>query len=418
MEKAVLVTVKHAREDSGWSAEDLAAELRDLVRSSGVGIVAEVFAKLREYSPRYLIGKGKVEEIGRVARRSRSDVIIFNHDLGGTQQRNLEDDLDIKTIDRTQLILDIFAQRAHSKEGKIQVELAQLTYLLPRLLGKGIILSRLGGGIGTRGPGEQKLEVDRRKIREKIARLKRDLDDTTRQRAARRKTRERFSASTIALVGYTNAGKSTLFNALTNAEVYVRGKLFSTLDPTVRKYVLPNNQKILFSDTVGFIHNLPHHLIESFKATLEEVVHADMLLLVCDVSHPKVLERTASVRNVLKELKIDNKPILTVLNKKDIVDDRIMLSGLIGRFDAPVVISALEKEGLDILLDRLIAKLASLMTDVKLVLTHREMKKFNLIHEHGQILKKEYDKDTIYIEARIPVKLRPLFSENLIPDFT
>ena len=337
------------------------------------------------------------------------DVVIFNHDLGATQQRNLEDILDIKTIDRTQLILDIFAHRAHSKEGKIQVELAQLVYLLPRLIGKGIILSRLGGGIGTRGPGEQKLEVDRRKIRQRIDRLKRELDNATRQRAARRKTRERFSASAIALVGYTNAGKSTIFNALTNADVYVRDKLFSTLDPTVRKYVLPNNQRIVFSDTVGFIYNLPHHLVESFKATLEEAVHADILLHVIDVSHPKIIECNESVRRILKELGIENKPIINVLNKKDKIEDEIMLSGIRRNFESPVVISALKREGLDDLLARLVAELSTLMADIKIILPHKDMKKYNIIHEYGKVLKTEYRKDGIYIEARIPAKVKDMF---------
>ncbi len=406
MEKAILVTVKHTKEDKEWSAEDLAAELRDLVISSGVKISAEVAARCSVFSPRYLIGKGKVQEIASIAKSNGIEVAIFNHDLSGTQQRNLEDVLDIKTIDRTQLILDIFAQRAHSREGSIQVELAQLLYLLPRLIGEGIILSRLGGGIGTRGPGEQKLEVHRRKIRQKIDRLKRDLDDTTRQRAARRKSRERFSASSIALVGYTNAGKSTLFNTLTNAGVYVMDKLFSTLDPTVRKYVLPNNQRIVFSDTVGFIHNLPHHLIESFKATLEEAVHADILLLISDASHPKVIERTKSVHLVLKELGIEGKPIINILNKKDKIEDEIIFSGIKRHFESPIVISALRKEGLGELLERLVKELSGLMTDIKMTLSHKDMRKYNIIHEYGEVLKEEYREDSIYIEARIPIKVK------------
>lgn len=405
-EDAVIVTVRHEREDREWSAEDLSLELRELVVSSGVGIAAEIIAKCREFQPKFLIGKGKVEEIASVVKEKNADAVIFNHDLSGTQQRNLEEVLEIKTIDRTQLILDIFAQRAYSKEGKIQVELAQLVYLLPRLIGKGIILSRLGGGIGTRGPGEKKLEVDRRRIRDKITRLKMDLSDATEQRYARRKNRERFSASSIALVGYTNAGKSTLFNALTSAGVYVRDSLFSTLDPTVRQYVLPNNQRIVLSDTVGFIHNLPHHLIESFKATLEEAVHADILLHIIDISHPKALECSKSVSKVLAELGIEDKPVIEVLNKKDKLEDEILLSGIRGNFRSPVVISALKKEGLDALVQRLIGELSSLMTDIKITIPHKDMKKYNLIREYGMVTKEEYAEDSIYIEARIPVRLK------------
>lgn len=412
MEEAILVTVKHIKEDKKWSVEELAAELRELVISSGVKMSSEVAVKCSEFTPRYLIGKGKVEEIASIAEERNSRVIVFNHDLSGTQQRNLEEVLDRKTIDRTQLILDIFAQRAHSKEGKIQVELAQLIYLLPRLAGKGIILSRLGGGIGTRGPGEQKLEVDRRKIRDRIARLKKDLDGATNQRDARRKNRVRFSDATIALVGYTNAGKSTLFNALTDAGVHVRDKLFSTLDPTVRRYILPNNQRVVFSDTVGFIYNLPHHLIESFKATLEEAVQADILLHVIDVSHPKMMECSEAVYEVLKDLHIEDKLIIDVLNKKDKIDDEILLANIKSRFMSPVVISALKKEGLDDLIDRLVSELSRLMTDIKITLPHKDMKKYNIIHEYGHVLKKEYRKDSIYIEARIPIKLKAMLFEK------
>lgn len=408
MEQAILVTVRHEKEDRDWTTEDLTRELKELVISSGVKIATEISAKCSEFSPRYLIGKGKAEEIASIAEKRNSDVVIFNHDLSGTQQRNLEEALNIKTIDRTQLILDIFAQRAHSKEGKIQVELAQLIYLLPRLVGKGIILSRLGGGIGTRGPGEKKLEVDRRKIRDKITRLERDLNSATRHRDARRKHRERFSASTIALVGYTNAGKSTLFNTLTDANVYVMDKLFSTLDPTVRKYILPNNQRIVFSDTVGFIYNLPHHLIESFKATLEEAVHADILLHVIDASHPKIVECSEAVGKVLRELHIENKPVISVLNKKDKIEDEIMFAGIKRHFENPIVISALKREGLNDLIDRLVMELSSLMTDIKVTLSHRDMRKYNIIHEYGKVLKKEYRKDSIYIEARIPIRFKDM----------
>ena len=406
MEEAILVTVRHAKEDRAWSAEDLSAELRELALSSGIRISGEVTAACGEFSPKYLIGKGKAGEIAALAGGKKSDVVIFNRDLNGTQQRNLEALFDIKTIDRAQLILDIFARRAHSKEGKIQVELAQLMYLLPRLTGKGIILSRLGGGIGTRGPGEQKLEIDRRRIRLKIDRLKKELDAATTQRAARRKARERFSNSTAALVGYTNSGKSTLFNALTNADVYVRDRLFSTLDATIRKYVLANNQIVLFSDTVGFIHNLPHHLIESFKATLEEAVSADILIHVIDISRPKAVECASSVVGVLEELGIGDRPVINVLNKKDKIEDKAILARMKNDFEAPVTVSALKKEGIDRLLERLISELSGLMTDIKIDLPHTDMKKYNIIHKYGKVIKKEYGKDSVYIEARIPSRIK------------
>ncbi|MBN1872365.1 MAG: GTPase HflX [Candidatus Omnitrophica bacterium] len=409
MERAVLVTLKHVSEDREWSVEDLAAELKELATSSRVSILAEVTARLAEFSPKFLIGKGKVDQIGSVAREKGCDVVIFNHDLSPTQQRNLEEVLEIKTIDRTQLILDIFAQRAHSKEGTIQVELAQLIYALPRLTGKGIILSRLGGGIGTRGPGEKKLELDRRRIRDKIAHLKEELDSATRQRHARRKQRERFTTCTVALVGYTNAGKSTLFNALTGSHAYVMDKLFSTLDPTVRKYTLPDNQRIVFSDTVGFIHNLPHHLVESFKATLEEARGADMLLHVIDASNPKIVECSNSVRAVLRDLEIDDKPLINVLNKKDKIDDDIVLSGIRHHFDSPVIISALKRQGLEDLIDRLVRELSNLMTEIKITIPHDEMKKFNIIHEYGKVKKTEYTDKGIYIEATIPKRYQAIF---------
>jgi len=413
MEKAILVTVRHSGEDVDWSIEDLYEEMRELVISVGVEIAGEIFARCPKLSPKYLIGKGKVAEITGIREDENADVVIFNYDLSGTQQRNLEDAIGVKTIDRTQLILDIFAQRAHSKEGKIQVELAQLIYLLPKLVGKGIMLSRLGGGIGTRGPGEQKLEVDRRKIRDRIARLKGELDDVTAQRDARRKNRERFSASTIAIVGYTNAGKSTLFNALTEADVYVRDKLFSTLDPTVRRYILPDNQSILFADTVGFIHNLPHHLIESFKATLEEAVHADILLHIIDVSHPKINECARAVRSVLRELGIEDKPVINVLNKKDkIDDDDVLLADIKRQFESPVAMSALLRDGIGELIERLSLELSRLTTKIKITLPYTEMKKYNIIREHGKVLKEEYRKDSIYIEAKIPAKLASIFSKN------
>src|SRR3989338_6790726 len=291
MERAVSVTVDLG--DKGdWSAMERSSELSELIASAGEKVVKEEIVKRHQPSPAYFIGSGKAEEIRKTCADHNINVVIFNNYLTGTQQKNLEEIIRHKTIDRTQLILDIFARHAHSNEGKIQVELAQLMYLLPRLIGKGIYLSRLGGGIGTRGPGEQKLEVDRRRIRARITRLKGELEGLRKRRAMMRKKRERFSILTAAIIGYTNVGKSTLLNVLTDSSIVVQDKLFSTLDPTVRRFVLPNKQKMLFVDTVGFLDRLSHSLVEAFKATLEEVVEADILVHLVDISHAKAKEQS------------------------------------------------------------------------------------------------------------------------------
>ena len=289
-EKAILVSCRIEGEDRR-AVEDAAGELRSLTSSTGGEVVQEVICSRETPTPAYFIGKGKVEEVGKLCWELKPDLVIFGSDLSPTQQRNLEETLKLKVIDRTQLILDIFAQRAKSTEGKYQVELAQLMYLLPRLTGYVDSLSRLGGGIGTRGPGEQKLESDRRRIRKRIAKLQDELSSLQRRRQTMRQKRLDLPLSTIALIGYTNAGKTLLFNRLTQSQEISENRLFSTLDPVARKCVLPNNQRIIFLDTVGFLHKLPHHLIESFRATLEEVVEADLLLHVLDVSHPRVHEQ-------------------------------------------------------------------------------------------------------------------------------
>ncbi|MFH1665638.1 MAG: GTPase HflX [Candidatus Omnitrophota bacterium] len=339
-ERAVLVTVEEAGREA-WKAEHRAAELARLALSCGVEIAGTEICGRKVLTPNYFIGKGKVLELADMAEEQGADVVIFNNDLSPSQQTNLEDALNAKVIDRTQLILDIFARRAVSNEGKVQVELAQLLYLLPRLSGKGVQLSRLGGGVGTRGPGEQKLEVDRRRIRSRISKLKRELKDITGQRKLRRAQRDKFSMLTAALVGYTNSGKSTLFNVLTDSGVCVKDQLFSTLDPTVRKICLPGNQGALVSDTVGFLQDLPHHLIESFKATLEEVVNADLLFCVIDMSDERMEQQKVSVFEVLKELGAQDKPVITVLNKADKVPDSMERERIKLRFHDPMVISAL-----------------------------------------------------------------------------
>jgi len=353
MERALLVTVDlHRREE--WTAEERSRELSELARSAGAKVVREEIVKRHEICPASFIGKGKAEELSGFCKAEDIKIVIFNNDLTGTQAKNLADILAVKTIDRTQLILDIFARRAHSNEGKVQVELAQLMYLLPRLTGKGIQLSRQGGGIGTSGPGEQKLEVDRRRIRTRIFKLERDLESLKVRRDMMRKRRERFAIPMIAIIGYTNAGKSTLLNALTGSDVIVRNKLFATLDPTVRRFRMPSGQEALFVDTVGFLNELPHHLIEAFKATLEEVANADIILHIVDASHPKAVEQSKAAGRVLEEIGAKDKPIITVLNKIDKVAGTDTVERLKGYFKEAVAISALKREGFDKLIDAIL----------------------------------------------------------------
>ncbi len=294
-------------------------EFRVLVTSAGAQVVAEVVQRRQKADPATLIGSGKVEEIAAVAASSNATLILFDHDLTPTQQRNLEEALPCRVVDRTQLILDIFARHARSREGQLQVELAQLEYMLPRLAGRGLSMSQTGGGIGTRGPGETQLETDRRKIQRRLVQLRRDLEAVRRVRSLQRERRESVPVPTVALVGYTNAGKSTLFNALTHAGVLESSRMFATLDPKLRAIQLPSRRKILLSDTVGFLRNLPHTLVTSFRATLEEVQKAEVLLHICDVSSPVYEEQKAEVEKVLDELDVLDKPRIEVLNKVDLL---------------------------------------------------------------------------------------------------
>ena len=407
-EKALLITAETVSRRKGRREEytaDRPRELRQLAESAGAVVAAERTVKLKEISPAHYIGTGKLAELSELCRIEGIGLVIFNNDLSPAQQQNLDDMLDARTIDRTQLILDIFARRARSNEGKIQVELAQLLYMLPRLSGKGVALSRLGGGIGTRGPGEQKLEVDRRKIRDRISRLTKEQGQIASRRSENRKKRKDVALLSIAIVGYTNAGKSTLLNALTGADVRAEDKLFCTLDPTTRTYTLPNNQKAVFSDTVGFLENLPHHLIDSFRATLEEVVEADLLLHVVDISHPRAREQADAVYAVLGELGVGEKTVISVLNKTDKIAEGPELKRLAQEFREPVPVSALKGRGIDALIGAVVSKLAGLMKVVKLEVPQHDMKVISFIHEHGNILRKEYRGQHVYIEAEIPAKI-------------
>jgi GTP-binding protein HflX len=298
-----------------WEAEDSLAELEQLARAAGARVAEAVLQERDRLDPRYLIGKGKADEIG--GRGGGVDVVILDEELSGSQQRNLETLLGCRVVDRTGLILDIFAQRAQTREGKLQVELAQLDYHLPRLAGAWTHLERLGGGIGTRGPGETQLESDRRRVKTRMAKVRRDLEQVRRHRALLRRPRRKIPFPIVALVGYTNAGKSSLMNALTRAGVAVRDQLFATLDPTLRRLTLPGDRVALLSDTVGFIRKIPHQLVAAFQATLEEVQEAELLLHVVDVSHPHAELQQAAVETVLGELGLAGRPTILVYNKID-----------------------------------------------------------------------------------------------------
>ncbi len=341
------------------NSEQSLAEFRELVVSAGGAVAAELIQRRPRADPATLVGSGKVEEIAGVAASRDADLVLFDHDLSPTQLRNLEAALPCRVLDRTQLILDIFARHARTREGQLQVELAQLEYLLPRLTGRGKSMSQLGGGIGTRGPGETQLETDRRRIQRRIDQLKRDLESVRRTRKQQRQRREAVPVPTVALVGYTNAGKSTLFNALTGAQVLSSARMFATLDPKLRALELPSRRKILLSDTVGFIRNLPHTLVTSFRATLEEVQQAEVLIHVRDAAAACATEQKAQVEKVLGELEVLAKPRIEALNKIDLLDEEER-AALVARahsgpreksaHGAAVALSALTGEGLDNLL--------------------------------------------------------------------
>src|SRR3954464_709289 len=325
---------------SKWDLRDSMEELRELASSAGAEVVDTVTQKLQRPTAPYYIGKGKAELIKDSFQHRQVTSVIFDDELSPAQGRNLENLLSRKVLDRTQLILDIFAQRARSREGRLQIELAQLQYLLPRLTGMWNHLSRQTGGIGTRGPGETQLEVDRRRVQERIARLERELQAVRKTRAVQRQGRKRHQWPVAAVVGYTNAGKSTLLNLLTGADVITEDKLFATLDPTTRSFTLPNKQRVLLTDTVGFLRRLPHTLIESFKATLEEVSEADLLIHIIDLSHPRIDENIAAVNTVLKELDAYGKETLLVFNKIDAIENGEHVQSYLRRFPGSVAISA------------------------------------------------------------------------------
>ena len=352
-EKAILVFLGSSKKDKSRAKESM-KELKGLALSAGTDVIHEVFQFKDVISPKFLIGAGKVQELLLLKNKLEANIFVFDHNLSPIQQRSLEDELLCKVLDRTQLILDIFAQRAQSKEGKLQVELAQLNYLLPRLLGKGQAMSRLGGGIGTRGPGEKKLEEDRRKIQERIATIKLDIKKIQKRRHHQRKSREKIPAPVVSLVGYTNAGKSTLFNLLSGETKTTSSQLFSTLDPVIRRVLYPDGLYFFLSDTVGLIKNLPHQLINAFKATLEEVKEADCICHVIDITSPYYLSQIETVEKILIDLGISDVPILKIFNKIDLLQHSSELLGNNTKSKSQNIrISAETGEGIAELMDKL-----------------------------------------------------------------
>jgi len=388
-----------------FDADESLAELRTLAESAGANVVGEILQRRDRPDPATLIGAGKLEEIAGAAASANADLLLFDHDLTASQQRNVEKIVKLRVIDRTQLILDIFARHARTREGQLQVELAQLQYMLPRLAGRGIEMSQLGGGIGTRGPGETQLETDRRKIARRVRHVEQQLENVRRIRAQQRQRRESAPVAVVALVGYTNAGKSTLFNALTKAAVLASPRMFATLDPTIRSIVLPSKRKILMSDTVGFIRNLPHTLVSAFRATLEEVQRASLILHVSDASSRLSAEQDAQVEIVLKELEAEKKPRLRVMNKVDLLDVEVA-EALVNDalLDAKTVyVSAAEGTGLDKLLTRIDAMIEEdRISRVRLRIPQKEGKLLALLEAQARIYSRKYKDGAVEMEADAP----------------
>ena len=405
-ESALLVGV-----DSGdFDCEESLSELAELAKTAGAEVQAKVTQKREKPDAATYIGSGRLEEIKDFCRDNETDLLIFDTELTPSQQRNIEDITGIRVIDRTELILDIFAARARSGEGKLQVELAQLKYSLPRLGGKGTILSRLGGGIGTRGPGETKLETDRRHIRRRIKSLEDDLEALSKRRRIARARREKDGTQTVAIVGYTNAGKSTLMNTLTQAGVLAEDKLFATLDPTARALTLPDGRRVMLIDTVGFIRRLPHGLVEAFKSTLEEAATATLILNVCDASSPECAEHLDVTNRLLDELGCSGKPIIAVFNKCDVAPDIGWLSAGL----RSVKISALNGEGLDLLLEEIVKALPPTRKKVSLLLPYSMGSDAALLRSDGAVEKEEYREDGLFMTVTADINLLDKYKDYIV----
>lgn len=421
-EKALLVFIDFSRDFSGksrkstnkYSLDNNIRELSNLALSAGAEVSGYLTYKQKAPNPKYFISIGRLEEISSNLGENGIELVIFDDEITPTQQRNLQRRLNIKVIDRTALILDIFAQRANSREGKLQVELAQLDYLLPRLIGRGVELSRLGGGIGTRGPGETKLEVDRRKIRDRITSLKKKIKQISVQRGTQRKSRK-GNIYQIALAGYTNSGKSTLLNTLTDSEVYTRNMLFSTLDSTTRKLELDVKPDVLLTDTVGFIEKLPHQLIAAFKSTLEEVKISDLLLLVVDISNENFESNILSVKKVLGEIDVWGKPFVMVFNKIDMIGEDL-LKALKIKYRNSIFISALKKKGLDELKERIKNTIERHNIDINILLPYEEQNMISFIYEKCQVNRRADMEEGILFELKIEPKYKDTLRPYILSD--
>jgi len=396
----VAVLVRVTCPADGHGDEDSLDELARLADTAGWHAALRVVQERQRPDPATFVGRGKLGALKQEVERLSAGAVIFDDELSPAQVRNIEDELGCRVIDRTQLILDIFAQRAQSREGKVQVELARLTYLLPRLAGRGVELSRLGGGIGTRGPGETKLEIDRREVRRRIQALRRELDTIAHQRRTRREERRREPWPLLALVGYTNAGKSTLLNALTGAQARAEDRLFATLDPMVRGMVLPSGERVLIADTVGFLRRLPHDLVAAFRATLDEVTESDLLLHVVDASHPDFDTQMETVLEVLSDLGAGDRTVITVFNKCDLLPAG-SLEPLVDRWAPAVAVSALTGSGVELLGQTIDATLSSGRERVLLQIPYAKGSLIRLVHEKGRVLSASYGPDTVALEAEL-----------------
>ena len=399
-ERVILVGVSLSDQDDTQKSLD---ELKELAATAGAETVGTVIQNREQMHPGTYIGKGKIEELKDLLWELDATGIICDDELSPAQMKNLQDELDTKVMDRTLVILDIFASRASTSEGKIQVELAQLKYRQSRLTGFGTAMSRLGGGIGTRGPGEKKLEMDRRLIKSRIAQLNRELKDVKRHREVTREQRNRNRIPVAAIVGYTNAGKSTLLNSLTGAGILTEDKLFATLDPTTRGLKLPSGQEILLTDTVGFIRKLPHHLNEAFRSTLEEAKYADLILHVVDMANPQMDEQMFIVYETLKNLEVIDKPVITIFNKMDKAGNQQIIRDF--HADYTVKISAKMKDGISELLQTIEAVLREQKVAIENLYSYQEAGKIQLIRKYGELQQEDYRDDGIFVRAFVPVEI-------------